>query len=301
MIAAYIILGITLIGLLAWWIWKYYYYVPQTELKFAKTFFVKNIKDMKFEDIQTIKKIHYGYTNLSFYVQLKDGKEYQLRFARNNEIVDRKNERKVINLIHEQNDYLYYDQYGNFIKKWISGKTITVKEVNDEYLMKLQTKINEFHNIKVSDDLILKHNYNNVLETKRLSKKYLDLYASSLSKLNLNDLVLSHNDLNVDNIIVNDKNELIFIDFEWTRMNVPNWDIINFCRESSFNIEKIKNVARLYNIPLVDFLGLYYISLCFAYNWTFENSFSFKIFKYRLEVRKQVNKIYRYLLKQINT
>ena len=66
MIAAYIILGITLIGLLAWWIWKYYYYVPQTELKFAKTFFVKNIKDMTLLELDAKVKLRLMLKNILF-------------------------------------------------------------------------------------------------------------------------------------------------------------------------------------------------------------------------------------------
>lgn len=297
MIAAYVILGLTLTGLLAWWVWKYYYYIPQTEIKFAKSFFIKNTKDYKPEDFVIVKKIHLGYTNLSFYIQMSDGKEYQLRFAKNNAIVNRENERKVINLINKQADYLYYDQYGNYIKKWVKGRSPKINEINNEFLLKLKTKINDFHNIKVPENEILKHNYENVLESKHLNKKYLDLYSDCLKKLNLKKLVLSHNDLNVDNIVIDENNSLLFLDFEWTRMNTPLWDIVNFCRESSYSYEQLANVAKLYEIEVNDFINLYYISLCFALDWTYDNSFSFKIFKYRLKVRKQIASTFRYLKK----
>lgn len=293
MIYVAIILAVVLVALFVWWVWHYYFKVPNTELNFAKTFFVKNVKDYKFDDIDKIKKIHHGYTNLSFYILMKDGKDYQLRFAQNNDIVDRKNERKVINFLCKD-DYLYLDEHGNYIKKWVKGNNIKCEQITNEFIDNLKVKIEQFHHLDIDQLQILKHNYK-LNKTKMLAKKYLVLYEDCLDKLDKKPWVISHNDLNLNNVLVDENNNIAFIDFEWTRINHPYWDIANFCRETDFTYQQLTEIAEKFNIPLKQFFMMYYVSLCYAYNWTFENSFSLKIFKYRCRTFCQVVQTYKHL------
>lgn len=283
---AIIILAITLVSLLGWWIWHYSYKVPNDLKKFALQFFLKNMSNYKLDQLKTIQKIHLGYTNVSFYIEMNDGCQFQLRFAKNNQIVDRKNEERVLELLGKSN-YVYLDQYGNYIKKWVKGRNLEKKEITPDFILKLNEKITNFHQIKVQDDFIVKHDYNKVNLAKKVPKKYLSIYNQCLNLLDKKDWVLSHNDLNLDNILIND-NEIIFIDFEWTRINHPYWDIANFCRETEFSHEQLKRIAQQVGIPDEQFFYMYFICLCYAYNWTFENSFSFKIWKYRLKTLKQI-------------
>lgn len=290
-----ILLVITFLSLV-YWLWRFYYYIPNKEKEFAKKFFVKNLKQYSFEHLKEVKKIHNGYTNLSFYIKTIDNHEYQLRFAKNNHIVDRNNEKKIIMFLNKQ-DYLYLDQFGNYIKKWIKGRDLNLNDIDDLFWKRIKSKIDYLHSINVKELNLLKNDYKKVLSNKKISKKLLIKYEKYLSILNEQEWVFSHNDLNYNNIIVNENKELIFIDYEWSRINHPYWDIVNFCRESHFSFMELKNVAIKFDIEFDKFMKMYFICLLFAYNWTFENSFSFKIWKYRLGVKKQIFKIFKYLEK----
>lgn len=294
--AAIAILGIVIIAALGFWIWKYYYNIPQVEKKFASTFFVKNVKQYQFEDLVEVKKIHNGYTNLSFLIKTKDNQQYQLRFAKNNEIVDRNNEQKIILFLKKQ-DYLYLDKYGNYIKKWIIGENLDINSINEELISKLINKINKFHEIDVRELDILRHDYNKVLNSTKIAKKYLDKYRECLHVTTNKEWIFSHNDLNPDNILIAPNKDIIFIDFEWSRINHPDWDIINFARETNFSFTSLEKIAQQANISKENFFKMYFICLCFAYNWTFENSFSYAIWKYRLKTKKKLVSAYRFLEK----
>ncbi|MBR2652581.1 hypothetical protein IKD56_04555 [bacterium] len=80
-------------------------------------YFIEQLKQYQASDIVKFKKIHLGYTNLSFYIQTKDGQEYQFRVPQNNDLVNRENEKTIIDLIDNQKDYLYISESGIFIKK----------------------------------------------------------------------------------------------------------------------------------------------------------------------------------------
>lgn len=290
-----ILLVITFLSLI-YWVWRFYYYIPNKEKEFAKKFFTKSLKQYSFEHIKEVKKIHNGYTNLSFYVKTTDNLEFQLRFAKNSQIVDRSNEKKIILFFNKQ-DYLYLDQYGNYIKKWIKGRDLNSSDVDDLFWKRIKSKIDYLHSVNIKELNILRHDYKKVLANQKISKKLLDKYEQYLPMLDKQEWVFSHNDLNYNNIIVNENKELVFIDYEWSRINHPYWDIVNFCRESHLSFEQLEVVANKFNIEFNDFIKMYFICLVFAYNWTYENSFSFKIWKYRLGVKSQISKTFSHLEK----
>jgi hypothetical protein len=63
-----------------------------------------------------IKLIHNGFTNISYKVTTSDKRIYQIRVG-NNKVVQRINERNVLNLINDK-VYLYFDiKSGDAIKK----------------------------------------------------------------------------------------------------------------------------------------------------------------------------------------
>lgn len=73
--------------------------------------------NLKEDNIIKIKKIHQGFTNMSFYVETKNKKAYQLRLGQNNEIVDRNNEFLVLKALNLKS-FLYYNKdNGDAIKK----------------------------------------------------------------------------------------------------------------------------------------------------------------------------------------
>lgn len=79
-------------------------------------FFIKHTNYSP-NQVSRIEPIHNGFTNLSYLIETSDQQKYQVRFALNNELVNRVNEYQVITLL--KNDlFIYFDQTtGDCIKK----------------------------------------------------------------------------------------------------------------------------------------------------------------------------------------
>ncbi len=256
-----------------------------------------NLNQYDQNDILKIKKIHIGYTNKSFLIMTKDNCKYQIRIGCNNNIVDRNNEYNILKLLNDKN-YLYYNKSnGNAIKKWIDGSTLKYKQIkNSNILLALINKINEFHNIKInSNSNLLMHNYMYYIDKSKLNKCHLSLYKKLVEKISTNDYVLSHNDLNLKNIIIDNNSNIHLIDYEWSRINHKYWDIAYFIKETNTKINFIKKISKLANIDLKTLIEFVYITINFSYQWTFNNSFSFKILTYRLKMRLKMHLFLKYL------
>ncbi|MGL5245986.1 MAG: phosphotransferase [Mycoplasmoidaceae bacterium] len=259
----------------------------------ASLFFVKNTNYKK-EDIKSIKEIHHGFTNKSFFLITKDNLKWQIRFSGLNEIVDRKNELKILKLIGDEN-IIYYDETGNFIKKWIDGRILSLFFNKKKKLKLICEKINQLHSTNITDNNeILIHDYFEYInEDKNLDHKIKDTYISLVNKYSNQKKVLSHNDLSRKNIIYN-SNEIIFIDFEWSRINNNYFDVANFIRENNISNKWInfiqKNIENIDINILKDFI---FITTCFAYQWTFVAKNDKKTINYRKKCLKKINSIYK--------
>jgi thiamine kinase-like enzyme len=76
--------------------------------------------------VKKIKPIHTGYTNKNFKITTEDDKSYQVRYSsiKINELVDRKNEYKVLKLLNLP-EYRYINENsGIVIKDWIEGENL---------------------------------------------------------------------------------------------------------------------------------------------------------------------------------
>lgn len=256
-------------------------------------------KQYKYEDIKIIKKIHHGFTNSSYFLELNNGQKFQIRIGQNNEIVDRINEKNVIDIINE-NDYLFYDiNSGNAIKKWISGRTLKKSDLNINNLRKIFNEIEKYHNIKKNNlSNLLKHDYYIFLNNVKLNNKYLCIYKKIVDKISTTFWGFSHNDINLNNILLTNKLSIKLIDFEWARINHPYWDYANLIKETYWDFKKIKFFAKLGKLDLNLLLEMTFVAICFSYQWTFSNSFSLKILSYRLKMYFKMIFFY-YLLKKI--
>lgn len=263
--------------------------------KNAIDFFLKKCPTFTRKDIKTISKIHSGYTNFSYKLTTKNNEIFQIRFSKENDLVDRSNEKKVIDLVDFRKYFLYLDENGNAIKKWISGDIVKSKNVDDKFIDLLLQEIDLLHQIKF-DNKILKHTYTNILNNQKISKKYLNMYKKCLNILNDKKWVLSHNDLNLQNMIFN-KNKLIFIDYEWARINHPLWDIVNFMRETKLSKSMIERIISKLNIDYLMFNKMSYICLCFAQDWALSNKQTLKIIIYRFINFLKLKKSYKFLKK----
>ncbi|MGL5591598.1 MAG: phosphotransferase [Mycoplasmoidaceae bacterium] len=259
----------------------------------ANLFFIKNTNYEK-DDIKSIKEIHHGFTNKSFFLITNDNLKWQIRFSGLNEVVDRKNELKILKLIKDEN-IVYYDETGNFIKKWIDGKILSLVFNKKKKIKLICEKINKLHSTIITDnDSILIHDYFAYMDqAKNIDNKIKDKYISLVNKYRNLDKVLSHNDLSKKNILFNG-NEIIFIDFEWSRLNDNYFDVANFIRENNISNKWIKFIqANIENIDLNILKDFIFITACFAYQWTFVAKQDNKTIKYRKKCLKKMNSIYK--------
>lgn len=236
-------------------------------------------------DIKVIKPIHNGYTNSSYYLELNSNEKFQIRLGENNKIVNRSNEANVLKAINEENYIYYNDKNGNAIKKWIEGRTLNKKDLkNNEVLLRIFSEIQKYHNLNINNIEIIKHDYNLHLKNAKMPKKHLLIYKKIVSEFDTIPWGFSHNDLNLDNILLTDNNDVVFIDFEWSRINHPYWDYSNILKETTWSLKQVKNFSKLSNIDFNSLLKMTYVAINFSYQWTFSNSFSFKILYYRLKM-----------------
>lgn len=267
----------------------------------AVDFFIKNT-NIKLEQIHQVKKIHHGFTNLSYVFVLKNKDKYQVRLAQNNDIVNRKNEYNFIKAIGEKS-YIYIDDEGNAIKKWIMGKPPKFI-FNKKLLLKLlMLEIKKIHEISVENNDILKHDYFVFFEkTKFINEIDKEIYLKLVDKYKTLKLTLSHNDINPNNIIYNSKNKKLFlIDFEWGRINNEYWDLANFFRETNLSLKWLEYMLSFFDGLKKDILlDFIYISLNYAYQWTQAMPESKKILKYQQFVFKKLNFYRKFISLKIN-
>ncbi|MGL5640129.1 MAG: phosphotransferase [Mycoplasmoidaceae bacterium] len=257
-------------------------------------FFIKNTNYKK-DDIKSIKEIHHGFTNKSFFLITTDNLKWQIRFSGLNEVVDRKNEIKILKAIKDEN-IIYYDETGNFIKKWIDGKTLSLVFNKKKKIKLICKKINELHStVILENNEILVHDYFAYIDkTKNFDKQIKDKYISLVNKYSNQKKVLSHNDLSKKNILFNGS-EIIFIDFEWSRMNDNYFDVANFIRENNISNKWIKFIQEnIEDIDLNILKDFIFITTCFAFQWTFVARQDKKTIKYRKKCLKKMNSIYKF-------
>lgn len=254
--------------------------------------------NLKEDNIIKIKKIHQGFTNMSFYVETKNKKAYQLRLGQNNEIVDRNNEFLVLKALNLKS-FLYYNKdNGDAIKKWIIGRTLQKKDINNDLIKQLIKKINLLHKTDINNLSLLRHDYFVFWKEQKLEKEDQILYQDLIKKIDQKPWVFSHNDLNLKNILFNEeKKKLYFIDFEWARINHPLWDLANFIREVNLSLSKIKFVCQLIKINLKEMLIFLYLCTNFAVQWSFATSQTSSVLMYRKKTLKILNK-YKKILKE---
>ncbi len=258
----------------------------------ANKIFEKNTKYHTY-DIAKSSQIHNGYTNVSYYFRTEDGKAFQVRIGNDNNFINRENEKKFLDLVHNS-DYIYLNtKNGDAIKKWIIGIHPNKKTaIKLSFIKKLNKKIDKLHAMKLSED-ILKHDYNCFLDKSILDERIKQKYLSLIDKYKNEPLVMSHNDLNPDNMLILEDNSIYFIDYEWARLNHPLWDICNYMREVSLPIWKMCVFGFLNRVKWSKLKDHVFICTCYAYQWTFYMEQTDKIKKYRQHLLKQMTDYYK--------
>lgn len=236
-------------------------------LEAKKIFF--NCLNYQKKDIKKIKQIHKGYTNISFLFVLKNKERYQVRISKNNNLVDRNNENKIIDFFLKDN-FLFFDKNGNAVKKWIEGKNPKFIFNKRKIIDLLINEISNIHSLDFSNLNIVEHDYfiywnnENILKFK---KEY-DKYCEILKKYNYLNKVFSHNDINKLNMLYDKKlKKIILIDFEWSRINYPYFDFVNFFVTSKLKLKWLKYICLKANLNYDIAIDFIFIILFFSLLW----------------------------------
>ncbi|MDC4182145.1 phosphotransferase [Mycoplasma bradburyae] len=252
----------------------------------ALEFFITHT-DYLINDVVSIQEIHNGFTNISYLLKTKDNKQYQVRFAQNNELVSRINEYEVIKLLN--NDlFIFFDkQTGDCIKKWIPGKEVDY--FDKLRLDNLAKAIKQIHQVDISNSSILKINYLAGIDNAKLSTRHKKLYYHLINKYKNLPQTLTHSDLNAHNMLVDQNNQIHLIDFEWSRINTPYFDLANMARES-LNLQQAYYLVESYQgLDKTIFNDFLIITCIFALIWTYNMAQTDKIIAYRKEVQKRLD------------
>jgi thiamine kinase-like enzyme len=107
-------------------------------------------------------------------------------------------------------------------------------------------------------------------------------------------LVLSHNDLSTANLLVRPNHEIIFIDYEWSRLNNEYWDAANFIREACLSQKQIQFLLSCNPKWKSEILNdMIYICTNYAYQWTFNMPNNSKMIRCRKLNLNKMNKYYK--------
>jgi len=256
-----------------------------------------NLLKKKFPDkkIKTMKPLHAGYTNFSYFVILSDNSHWQVRIPHDNNIINRKTEAGVLKLIGNKEFEYFDDKTGIAIKKWTTARTpgyFTVR--NKEFNEKLLRQIKDIHAVKVPSKLPIKSlnfdTYNENLY--RLRFIYQKKFLCILDRHRDDKLVLNHTDINPKNILYTKDKRVVLIDFEWAALANDYWDYANYVRESGINYRNIEWEKYINNFELKKFQEVLYVSCVYAYLWTYAMPQTPKIIAYRKRTYKQIKKYY---------
>lgn len=256
-------------------------------------------------DKQNIKSIILqakGWTNKTFLFKLVSNQKYIVRIAVKDKLIDRDCEIHVLNLLKNFNnyDFVFIDnKTGSYIKKYIEGRMVKKSDTkNPDFLKLLAKKLKELHSIKINKNSHIKSNddhqydeFNNHLEI-----KYRDMYDYLLNKHKNQKYCICHHDLTPWNIIYNPKkHQLSLIDFEWSRVNSPYFDLANFIRESKIHNTKYEKIfLSVYDKKIQQNIITDYLYICsyFSNLWTYSIIAYKNILFYRTKTLRLVKKYY---------
>jgi thiamine kinase-like enzyme len=94
-------------------------------------------------------------------------------------------------------------------------------------------------------------------------------------------IVPCHNDLSIENMLIDKNNNVILIDYEWARMNSIYWECANFIRNTNYNLKQINLFCKLAKLNYEHMKKYLFICSCYAYQWTFNMPQTNKVLSYR--------------------
>lgn len=148
--------------------------------------------------------LHYSGDRHDTYLIYQNDVAYQLRLNKKTNIIDRAEIDFIRN--NQLPDFIYIDDYGHFIKRWIEGATLSNLTLNDQIMNSIIAKIKEFRKYHVDQ----KFKWFTEIDDSQ--------YQKFLKQINSDPghySVTSHCDLRGKNIVIDEKNQAYFLDVEW--------------------------------------------------------------------------------------
>ncbi|MBN0919625.1 phosphotransferase [[Mycoplasma] gypis] len=202
-----------------------------------------------------LKKIETGFTNESFV--FNDKFIQQKNYTGFNHL----NDEKIFNNHDFAINTLYEDEY-LLVKDFVHSRVINIE--NEQTLELIARTLKNFHNsdIEVADNNILQRIEHLFFEYK-FHPILNDLSEELKTKIieNFKDLkpeVVSHNDLNITNILLTKDNKIKFIDLEYVCKNSKYFDIAYLMSNLNFDDAQEKQFIEMYD-SIVDFNEYYRI------------------------------------------
>ncbi|MGL5522200.1 MAG: phosphotransferase [Metamycoplasmataceae bacterium] len=249
-----------------------------------KNFFYEKLPNLKNKKIISITKIEAGFTNNIFKLILETGEIFKIRKAIYNKFINRQLE-KTIEFSLYKNIIFFWDENGDYIKKWIEGETLKKGNVCYDFWKDLFSQISNMQKIDIKHLNIKKLEYfvedHKVDSRLKESFKYYEQIIEE--EIDEDHLVLTHNDVSQNNIVVSD-NKFYLIDFEWATLNHNYWDIGNIIKDLEINKNEIEEEMFFNDFDKEKLFKIVFCTHFYTYFWTHKVPNTKRIEEYREEV-----------------
>lgn len=213
------------------------------------------------ESFDEINKLSGGLSNDTYLINNK----FVWKEFKNKYLFDHLNEKKIFDYLHYYN--LFYYDNNNFCYNYILGNTISTSYFKNN-IERIITEVKSFHSLKLDIcnfwyDILPKWIDKLPENTDFCSKsKIIKIYSNLNNKItsisNDDDIVLCHHDIHSGNIILDYKNELKLIDFEFSFNNYYYVDLGNIiCEIYCDYLDQIYNFDKINSDIIEKILILY--------------------------------------------
>ncbi|MCV3753300.1 hypothetical protein OF364_00510 [Mycoplasma enhydrae] len=193
------------------------------------------------KEIKNARFYYNQFNNLYFIAQYKNV-WVQIKIPKNRHMRDYSNEQTVVKNF---KDYLFVKD-GIIIKKWFPGVDLFQIKLTNKIVFSVLNCIKNFQSLNLK---VKKFNWN---KFKICDKKYHEL----LHKYKDDELVLSHNNIQKNNIIINKYGFVKMVDFEYASLNNKYFDLVSLYLYTGIDKNMIIEFFDLEEQKFYDFLYL---------------------------------------------
>ncbi len=234
------------------------------------------------EDIKRVIEIDKGLTNQIYYVELTNGEELKVRFAIENPYINRELEKILENKFNAR-DIIYWNDNGDYIKKWINGNELELKYMDNNIWEQLIEIIGRIKNTPITSFVDIKkpEYFDPSVKIDPILVDAFDYYVAIIESFSSSDFVLCHNDFACPNIIIDGVNHLNVFDFEWASYNHHYWDIANLIKDTEISYEDLRELRAFRSFRWNLLIEIIFAVHFYSYFWTFKIEPNKKILAYR--------------------